>query len=91
MRVLQAQDGITLEPNSVYLNQPDKDIAIFNGKFQLTDPVKTHRVRLPINHFSRSLAEDQGENSICSILSGSGSDETLGLKEIKGSGGMVMV
>jgi two-component system CheB/CheR fusion protein len=91
MRVLQAQDGITLEPNSVYLNQPDKDIAIFNGKFQLTDPVKTHRVRLPINHFFRSLAEDQGENSICIILSGSGSDGTLGLKEIKGSGGMVMV
>ncbi len=91
MRVLQAEDGVTLEPNSVYLNQPDKDVGIFNGKFQLTDPVEIHRVRLPINHFFRSLAEDQGENAICIILSGSGSDGTLGLKEIKGSGGMVMV
>lgn len=91
MRVLQAEDGVTLEPNSVYLNQPDKDVGIFNGKFQLTDPVETQRVRLPINHFFRSLAEDQGENSICIILSGSGSDGTPGLKEIKGAGGMVMV
>ena len=80
MRVSQAEDGVTLEPNSVYLNQPDKDVGIFNGKFQLTDPVETHRVRLPINHFFRSLAEDQGENAICIILSGSGSDGTLGLR-----------
>ena len=91
MRVLQAEDGVTIEPNSVYLNQPDKDIGIFNGRFQLTDPVETHQVRLPINHFFRSLAEDKGENAICIILSGSGSDGTLGLKEIKGAGGMVMV
>ena len=91
MKVLQAEDGVTLEPNSVYLNQPDKDVGIFHGKFRLTDPLETHRVRLPINHFFRSLAEDQGENAICIILSGSGSDGTLGLKEIRGSGGMVMV
>jgi two-component system, chemotaxis family, CheB/CheR fusion protein len=91
MKVLQAEDGVTLEPNSVYLNQPDKDIGIFNGRLQLTEPVETHRLRLPINHFFRSLAEDQVENAICIILSGSGSDGTLGLKEIKGAGGMVMV
>jgi two-component system CheB/CheR fusion protein len=91
MRVLQAEDGVMLEPNSVYLNQPDKDVGIFKGKFQLTGPMESHSVRLPINHFFRSLAEDQGENAICIILSGSGSDGTLGLKELKGSGGMVMV
>ncbi len=91
MKVLQAEDGATLEPNSVYLNQPDKDIGIFNGTFQLTDPVETHGIRLPINHFFSALAEDQGKNAICIILSGSGSDGTMGLKEIKGAGGMVMV
>ncbi|MDQ7786166.1 MAG: chemotaxis protein CheB [Thermodesulfovibrionales bacterium] len=91
MRVLQVADGLKLEPNSVYLNPPDKDVSIFNGHFQLTDPVEAHRIRLPINNLFRSLAEDQGENAICIILSGSGSDGTLGLKEIKGSGGMVMV
>jgi two-component system, chemotaxis family, CheB/CheR fusion protein len=91
MSVLQAADGLKLEPNSVYLNPPDKDVGIFDGRFQLTDPVEAHRIRLPINNFFRSLAEDQGENAICIILSGSGSDGTLGLKEIKGSGGMGMV
>ena len=91
MRVLQAADGLTLEPNSVYLNPPDKDVGIFNGNFQLTDPAESHSVRLPINYFFRSLAEDQGENSICIILSGSGSDGTMGLKDIKSSGGLVMV
>ncbi len=83
MRVLQAEDGLTLEPNSVYLNPPGKDVGIFNGNFQLTDPAESHSVRLPINYFFRSLAEDQGENSICIILSGSGSDGTMGLKDIK--------
>ena len=91
MKVLQAADGLKLEPDSVYLNPPDKDVGIFNGSFQLTDPVEAHRIRLPINNFFRSLAEDQGENAICIVLSGSGSDGTLGIKEIKGSGGMVMV
>ncbi len=91
MSILQAEDGVTLAPNSLYLNQPDKDVGIFNGKFHLTDPVETLRVRLPINHFFRSLAEDQGNKAICIILSGSGSDGTLGMKEIKGEGGMVMV
>ena len=91
MSILQAEDGVTLAPNSLYLNQPDKDVGIFNGKFHLTDPVETQRVRLPINHFFRSLAEDHGNKAICIILSGSGSDGTLGLKEIKGAGGMVMV
>jgi two-component system, chemotaxis family, CheB/CheR fusion protein len=91
MKVLQAEDGLTLEPNAVYLNQPDKDVVIFNRKLQLTDPVETHRLRLPINYFFRSLSEDQAENAICIILSGSGSDGTLGLKDIKAAGGMVMV
>ena len=47
MRVLQAADGLKLEPNSVYLNPPDKDVGIFNGKFH---------IRLPINNFF-TLAE----------------------------------
>jgi CheB methylesterase len=57
MKVLQAANGLKLEPNSVYLNPPDKDVGIFNGKFQLTDPVEAHRIRLPINNFFRSLHE----------------------------------
>ena len=91
MSVLKAEDGMSPEPNTVYLNQPDKDIGIFNGLLQLTDAGEIHRIRLPIDYFFRSLAKEQGENAICIILSGSGSDGTLGMKEIKGAGGMSMV
>ena len=65
-------------------------MAILKGTLQLVDPVQTHVVRLPIDHFFRSLAEDQGEKAVCIILSGTGTDGTLWLKAIKGTGGMAM-
>lgn len=50
-----------------------------------------HGLRLPIDFFFRSLAQDQQERAICIVLSGTGSDGTLGVRAIKGEGGMVMV
>ena len=47
-------------------------------------------LRLPIDFFFRSLAKDQRERAICIVLSGTGSDGTLGVRAIKGEGGMVM-
>ncbi len=91
MPVLQVQDGVEVAPNSVYLNPPDKEVGLFKGRFQLTEPAEAHAVRLPIDRFFRSLAEDQGEKAICIILSGSGSDGTLGLRAIKGAGGTAVV
>ncbi len=91
MRVLDVEDEMRVEPNRVYLNPAGKDVGIFNGVFQLTDPVKTRGISLPIDHFLRSLAQDQGERALCVILSGTGSDGTLGLKAIKESGGMTIV
>ena len=91
MEVLDAEDEMRVEPNRVYLNPAGKDVGIFNGVFQLTDPVKTRGISLPIDHFLRCLAQDQGERAICVILSGTGSDGTLGLKAIKESGGMTIV
>ncbi len=91
MELLDAQDEMRVEPNRVYLNPAGKDVGIFNGVFQLTDPIKTRGISLPIDHFLRSLAQDQGERSLCVILSGTGSDGTLGLKAIKESGGMTIV
>ena len=91
MNILQVQDGMKVEPNTIYLNQPDKDVALMNGVIYLTDPQETHAVRLPIDFFFRSLAEDQRERAICIILSGTGSDGTLGLKAVKGEGGLTMV
>ncbi len=91
MKVREVKEGMTVEPNSIYLNPPNKDVAIFNGTLQLIDPENTHATRLPIDQFFRTLAEDQGEKAICIILSGTGTDGTLGLRAIKGEGGLAIV
>jgi two-component system CheB/CheR fusion protein len=90
MKVLQMDDEMKIEPGCIYLNPPDKDVAVMNRTLYLIDPVEKRTARLPIDYFFRSLAADQGEKAICIILSGTGTDGTLGLKAIKGEGGMVM-
>jgi two-component system CheB/CheR fusion protein len=91
MRVLEIEDGMKIESGCVYMNPPDKDVSVMGGALYLTDPVETHALRLPIDHFFRSLAQDQHERGICIILSGTATDGTLGLKAVKGEGGMTMV
>jgi two-component system CheB/CheR fusion protein len=91
MNVCQIEDGTKLKPNHVYLNPPGKNVAIFNRRLQLMEPVKNSAVNMPIDFFFRSLSEDQDENAIGIILSGTASDGTLGIRAIKGEGGMVMV
>ncbi len=90
MDVLAAEDGRKIEPNCVYLNPPDKDVAIMDGTLHLIEPVERHGIRLPIDYFFRSLAQDQREKAICIVLSGTASDGTLGVRAIKGEGGMAM-
>ena len=92
MMVSQAADGMKVEPNRVYIIPPNKDMAIFHGTLQLTALEKTSRgLRMPIDAFLRSLADDQGEMAICIILSGSGSDGSMGLRAVHAAGGMSMV
>jgi two-component system, chemotaxis family, CheB/CheR fusion protein len=90
MQVLNIEDGLRVKPNHIYLNPPDKHVVIMNGKLCLMEPKEPHGVRMPINYFLRSLAEDKGEKAICIILSGTGSDGTLGLKAVKGEGGLAL-
>ena len=91
MEVSQAEDGIKTKPNCVYIIPPNKDMAILHGKIQLLEPTVSRGIRHPIDFFFRSLSEDYKEKAICIILSGTGTEGTLGLKAIKGEGGMVMV
>jgi two-component system CheB/CheR fusion protein len=91
MKIVEIEDGVRVEPNCVYLRPPNKDVTIINRTLQLMDPQEGHGARLTIDSFFRSLSEDQGEKAICIILSGTGTDGTLGLKAIKGEGGMTMV
>ena len=90
MRVVQAEDQMALDTNSVYTIPPNKFLRLAEGTLRLTEPVKRDGVRMPIDFFFRSLAEDQREKAICVLLSGSGSDGTLGIREIRGAGGMIM-
>ncbi|MGA1841016.1 MAG: chemotaxis protein CheB [bacterium] len=90
MEVCQADEGMHVKPNCIYVIPPNKNIAILQGTLQLIAPVKPHGSRLPIDFFFQSLAEDQGERAIGIILSGTGTDGTHGLRAIKAKLGMVM-
>jgi two-component system, chemotaxis family, CheB/CheR fusion protein len=89
MAVSEALDGIEVQANSVYTIPPNKFVFIKEGRLHLTEPIKRDGIRMPIDFFFRSLAEDQHERAIAVLLSGSGSDGTLGIREIHGTGGAV--
>jgi two-component system CheB/CheR fusion protein len=91
MPVHEVQDKTKIQPGNVYTIPPNKDMKIFHGVLHLHVPEQIRGPRLPIDTFFRSLAEDQGERAICIILSGSGSDGTLGLRAIHGAGGASFV
>ena len=91
MDVIEAQDGMTVVPDRVYVIPPNKDMSIFGRVLQIAAPAEMRGLRMPIDSFFRSLAEDQGEKAISIILSGTGSDGTLGMRAIHGAGGMCMV
>jgi two-component system CheB/CheR fusion protein len=83
MPVIEVKDGTRVEPGRVYLIPPNKDMSILHGILQLFPQKALHGVRLPIDFFFRSLAEDQRDRSIGVLLSGMGSDGTLGFRAIK--------
>jgi len=91
MEVFQAKERMKVKPNCVYVIPPNKDLSILHGVLHLFDPVAPRGLRLPIDFFLRTLAEDLKERSIGVILSGMGSDGTMGLRAIKEKAGLVLV
>lgn len=91
MEVIQVTDNLKVKPNCVYIIPPNKSMSILHGSLHLFAPVETHGIRMPIDVFFRSLADDKQEKSIGIILSGMGSDGSLGLKAIKEKNGIVLV
>lgn len=91
MKVIQVIDGMKVQPNSVYVIPPNRDMSIMHGTLQLLEPSMPRGFRMPIDFFFRHLADDQRELSIGIILSGMGTDGTLGIKAIKEKLGLVMV
>jgi two-component system CheB/CheR fusion protein len=90
MNVVQAEDGVKVGPNVVYVIPPNTDMVIMHGTLLFKKPAQARGLRLPIDTFFRSLAEDQKDRAIGIILSGNGTDGTLGLKAIKAELGMTM-
>ncbi|MFZ3208349.1 MAG: chemotaxis protein CheB, partial [Geobacteraceae bacterium] len=91
MKVFQVRDRMRIEPDCVYVIPPNKDLSILHGVLHLFEPTVPRGLRLPIDFFFRSLAEDRQEHSIGVILSGMGSDGTIGLRAIKEKGGVALV
>ncbi len=91
MKVMEVKDRTRVKPDCVYVIPPNKDMSILRGVLHLLDPVASRGLRLPIDFFFRSLADDRREQSIGVILSGMGSDGTLGLRAIKEKAGVVFV
>ena len=87
--VSAAGDGQQIKSDHVYVIPPDKDISIYQGRIQLLDMIR-EGVSHPIDFFLRSLAQDLGNRAVGVILSGTGTDGTLGIKEIKGVEGLVL-
>lgn len=90
LSVREAGDGLKVEPNTVYLPPPGSRLAILHAVLHLMESGQGERPFLPIDYFFRSLAEDQQDKAIGIVLSGTGTDGSLGLKAIKGESGMTM-
>lgn len=91
LKVSQVRDRTPVEPNRVYVIPPNKDLSILHGVLHLLEPASPRGLRLPIDFFFRSLAQDRQDASIGVILSGMGADGTLGLRAVKEKAGLVLV
>ena len=91
MNVSEAVDGEAVKANSIYTIPPNKEMTIEGGVLRLSPPEEARGHRMPINLFYSSLAKDLKEKAVGIILSGTGTDGTLGLGEILKNGGTSFV
>ena len=90
MQVVEVADAMRLEPDVVYVIPPNRDLTVASGMLHIAPPAQPRGLRLPIDLLFSSLARDQGERAIGVVLSGMGSDGTLGLQVIKAQGGLTL-
>ncbi len=91
IKIEKVEDGMVVLPDTIYLIPPRKNMSVYHGKLYLEEQDHKKGLNLPIDIFFRSLAAETEKKSIGIILSGTGSDGTLGVKAIKEAGGMIMV
>jgi two-component system CheB/CheR fusion protein len=90
MPVVDAEDGMPVAADRVHIIPPDATLTIAQGILHVDRPAPPRQRRFPIDAFFTSLAEDQAENAVGIVLSGTGSDGTLGIKMIKQQGGLTL-
>jgi two-component system CheB/CheR fusion protein len=90
MQVREAEDGMEVKPDHAYIIPPNRDMALVGSTLHLYEPSAPRGQRHPIDFFFRSLAREHHERAICVVLSGTGSDGTLGVRAVKGEGGMAI-
>lgn len=90
LSVEEVEDGVEIERGHVYVAPPGREISLYEGTIQVYDRESRHP-NVPIDVFLRSLAQDRGEQAAGVILSGTGTDGTLGIKEVYGESGLVVV
>ncbi|MFK7914929.1 MAG: chemotaxis protein CheB, partial [Pseudomonadales bacterium] len=89
--VNNVEDGMLVEANNVYLIPPRNNMIIEQGKLRLIERIPHSGLNLPIDIFFTSLAKDIGPRAIVAVLSGTGTDGSRGLLDVKDSGGIVLV
>ncbi|MBI5444039.1 MAG: hypothetical protein HY900_22875 [Deltaproteobacteria bacterium] len=88
--VVTIQDGMPIEPGRVHVTPPGSRVALERGSFHLIPFRGAKEDRLSIDFFLRSLADDRGDLAVCVVLSGAGSDGCLGVRAVRGAGGVTM-
>ena len=90
MTVLQADDGMTMLPEHLYVIPPGTYLSLGSGALHLSKPNVPRGARLPFDFLLQSLAAEYGDRAICVVLSGNGADGTIGLRLVRDAGGLVL-
>ena len=91
MPVCEAAEGMAVAPDRVFVIAPNCELTVVAGALHLAQPVEPRGMRLPIDVLFASLARELGDQAVGVLLSGMGSDGTLGLQAIRAQGGLTVV
>ena len=91
MKVVQAAEGMAIEPNCLYVIPPGTYLKVSGLMLRISKPLASHGSRLPFDFLLNSMAEEFGGHAVCVVLSGTGADGSIGLKSVHEKGGLVIV
>ena len=90
LSVVEAQDGVVLEPEHAYVIPPNRYLSLNNGRLQLEKPEQSEHPHLAVDHLFFALAEELEDRAVAVVLSGTGRDGTEGIKAVKNRGGLTI-